>query len=69
MAVSAHKLYQAIAADATFAAGSADQASTRACRREIDPSEYAEPGTFVVAGTVEGTSLHARATVTEKEEM
>jgi hypothetical protein len=41
---------------------------TRVSWREIDPSEYADPGTFVVTGTVEGTSLQARATVIVKEE-
>jgi hypothetical protein len=54
---------------ATFNDGSADNVNTRVSWREIDPSEYAEPGTFVVTGTVEGTSLQARATVTVKEEM
>jgi Bacterial Ig-like domain (group 4) len=54
---------------ATFNDGSADNVSTRVSWREIDPSEYAQPGTFLVTGTVEGTSLQARATVTVKEEM
>ena len=54
---------------ATFNDGSADNVNTRVSWREIDPSEYAQPGTFVVTGTVEGTSLEARATVTVKEEM
>jgi hypothetical protein len=53
---------------ATFNDGSADNVNTRVTWRDIDPSEYAEPGTFVVTGTVEGTSLQARATVTVKEE-
>jgi hypothetical protein len=53
---------------ATFNDGSADNVNTRVSWREIDPSEYAEPGAFVVTGTVEGTSLEARATVTVKEE-
>jgi hypothetical protein len=44
--------------------GSADNVNTRVTWREIDPSEYAQPGTFVVTGTVEGTSLQSRATVT-----
>jgi hypothetical protein len=46
---------------ATFNDGSADNVNTRVSWREVDPSEYAQPGTFVVTGTVEGTSLrHAR---------
>jgi hypothetical protein len=53
---------------ATFNDGSADNVNTRVSWREVDPSEYAQPGTFVVTGTVEGTSLQARATVTVKEE-
>jgi hypothetical protein len=56
-------------AEATVYDGSADNVSTRVSRREVDPYEYAQPGTFVVAGTVEGTSLQAWATVTVKEEM
>jgi hypothetical protein len=54
---------------ATFNDGSADNVNTWVTWREIDPSEYAQPGTFEVTGTVEGTSLQARATVTVKEEM
>lgn len=76
MAVSAHRKpwlgagIVPVTAEATVyvRATSADDVNTRVSWREIDPSEYAEPGTFVVTGTVEGTSLEARATVTVKEE-
>ncbi|HHV99428.1 MAG TPA: hypothetical protein GXX36_07620 [Clostridiaceae bacterium] len=34
---------------------------------EIEPSQYAEAGTFTVEGTVEGTSIKAKATVTVEE--
>jgi hypothetical protein len=73
MAVSAHikgwlsaGIIAALRAGATTAGPAA--ADTRVTWREIDPSEYARPGTFVVTGTVEGTSLQACATVTVKEE-
>jgi hypothetical protein len=67
MAVSAHRKPW-IGAGTGAARGSADNVNTRVSWREIDPSQYAEPRTFVVTGTVEGTSLEARATVTVKEE-
>ena len=67
MTASAHRKQRLIVAAAT--GDCADNGSTRVSWREVDPSEYAQPGTFVVTGTVEGTSLQARADVTVKEEM
>ena len=34
---------------------------------EVDPADYAQPGTFTVGGTVEGTDLPAEVTVTVEE--
>jgi hypothetical protein len=53
---------------ATFNDGSVDNVNTRVTWAEVDPSQYAQPGTFTVTGTVEGTSLTATATVTVEEE-
>jgi hypothetical protein len=53
---------------ATFNDGSVDNVNTRVTWEEVDPSKYAQPGTFTVSGAVEGTSLTARATVTVIEE-
>ena len=74
MTASAHRKLRLIVAAATgdcaaAALAPADNVSTRVSWREVDPYEYAQPGTFVVTGTVEGTSLQARATVAVKEEM
>ncbi|MGH2944769.1 MAG: Ig-like domain-containing protein [Solirubrobacteraceae bacterium] len=53
---------------ATFNDGSVDNVNTRVTWDEVDPSQYAQPGTFTVTGDVEGTSLTASATVTVEEE-
>jgi hypothetical protein len=53
---------------ATFNDGSRDNVNTRVTWEEVDPSQYAQPGTFTVTGTVEGTSLTATANVTVSEQ-
>lgn len=49
---------------AVFNDGSKDNVTTAVAWADIDPAEYAEPGEFTVAGSVEGTSLEAEAAVT-----
>jgi Bacterial Ig-like domain (group 4)/F5/8 type C domain len=53
---------------ATFNDGSRDNVNTRVTWEAVDPSQYAQPGTFTVSGTVAGSSLAATATVTVREE-
>ncbi|THV36989.1 Ig-like domain-containing protein [Glycomyces buryatensis] len=48
---------------AVYNDGSKDNVTTAVTWDDIDPSQYAEPGTFTVSGTVEGTSRTAEATV------
>ncbi|WP_053174766.1 Ig-like domain-containing protein [Nonomuraea sp. SBT364] len=48
---------------ATYNDGSKDS-SVAVTWEAIDPGRYAEPGTFTVTGTVPGTTIPARATVT-----
>jgi hypothetical protein len=49
---------------ATFNDGSRDNVNTRVTWEDVDPAQYAQPGTFTVTGDVEGTSLDATANVT-----
>jgi len=49
---------------AVFNDGSKDNVTTTVTWEAVDPSAYAEPGTFTVTGTVAGTSLAAEAVVT-----
>lgn len=49
---------------ATFNDGSKDNVTTTVTWEEVDPAQYAEPGTFTVTGTVEGATMDARAEVT-----
>jgi hypothetical protein len=51
---------------ATFNDGSRDNVSTTVTWAAIDPSRYAQPGTFTVTGQVPGTSLTAQANVEVK---
>ncbi|MBB2910800.1 hypothetical protein FHS43_002063 [Streptosporangium becharense] len=48
---------------ATYNDGSRDS-SVKVTWDAVDPSRYAEPGTFTVAGRVEGTTVQAKAVVT-----
>ncbi|WP_216853349.1 Ig-like domain-containing protein [Phytoactinopolyspora halotolerans] len=48
---------------ATFNDGSRDNVSTTVNWEDVDPGQYAEPGTFTVTGQVAGTSIQATATV------
>jgi hypothetical protein len=49
---------------ATFNDGSVDSENVGVTWEAVDPSRYAQPGEFTVSGSVEGTSLPARADVT-----
>ncbi|RSM87989.1 hypothetical protein DMH04_09755 [Kibdelosporangium aridum] len=51
---------------ATFNDGSRDNVTTSVTWAAVDPSRYAQPGTFTVTGQVPGTSLIAQANVEVK---
>lgn len=50
--------------DTTYNDGSRDNMNVAVTWDTIDPSKYAQPGTFDVYGTVDGTSLQPKAVVT-----